>query len=252
MLLCAEGQLDHPLQELIAGKSHEVAQDQLLGIESDEIAELERLAARGEDKVAMAVVDDDEVALGIEAGAPRSAGRPLEGVAGQTLRWGIGLAELGDQLVGDSDQRLAGASRVALPDDDLQSRHTGLGRCMVDDGLMGCADKTARAFDDAPFELEITLDPAPRSIARKSAQLAALADADNARRWRDGDAEQRPCELEEVALSGCAEIWLGGAGGGVARRGCRGLLSEPSARLRAKCLRMDIEPIVFFGRQRQQ
>ena len=82
MLLRTEGQLDHPLQQLIAGQPHEVAQDQLLGVEPEEVAELERLAARGEDKVAMAVVDDDEVALGIEAGAPRSPGRPLEGVAG--------------------------------------------------------------------------------------------------------------------------------------------------------------------------
>ena len=69
-LLRAEGQLDHPLQQLIAGKPREVALDQLLGIEADKIAELERLATRGEYKVAMAIVDDDKVALASSFGTP--------------------------------------------------------------------------------------------------------------------------------------------------------------------------------------
>jgi hypothetical protein len=38
---------------------------------------------------------------------------------------------------------------------------------LVKDGLLGRPDKTACTLEDAPFELEIALDPAPRSVARK-------------------------------------------------------------------------------------
>lgn len=69
---------------------------------------------------------------------------------------------------------------------------------MVDDGLAGRADKTSCTLEEAPFELEIALDPAPRSVAGKCAQLATLADADDARRRRDGDAEKGTRKLEEV------------------------------------------------------
>src|ERR1700745_4212564 len=107
---------------------------------------------------------------------------------------------------------------------------------MIDDGLVGRADKFSRPLEDAPFELQFALDPAPRSVAGKGAQFATLADADNARRRGDGDAEPRARELEEVPLTGCADVGLSGANGGIARLGCRRLLAEVAARLRAECL----------------
>ena len=66
MLLGSQRKLDHPFQELIGGQPDEIVDDELLGIETHEVAQLQRLAARGIDEIAVAVVDNDDVALGIE------------------------------------------------------------------------------------------------------------------------------------------------------------------------------------------
>lgn len=56
MLFGARGQLDHPLEQLFRRHAGEVADDELLGIEPDQIAKLERLVARGEDEVPVPIV----------------------------------------------------------------------------------------------------------------------------------------------------------------------------------------------------
>ena len=74
MLFGAQGQLDHPLKQLFRRQAGEVAHDQLLGIEPDQVAQLERLAARGENEVPMPVVDEDQVAGRVEPRPPELAG----------------------------------------------------------------------------------------------------------------------------------------------------------------------------------
>src|SRR5262249_8161210 len=50
----------------------------------------------------------------------------------------------------------------------------------------------------------------------------------------------------------CGEIWFGSAGGGFGSRGYRQLFGERAARFGAECLRVNVEPVVFLGWQRQQ
>src|SRR5215831_6000517 len=63
VLFGAQGQLDHPLEQLFRRQTSEVAHNELLGIQPDQIAQLERLAARGEDEVPMPIVNEDQVAV---------------------------------------------------------------------------------------------------------------------------------------------------------------------------------------------
>ncbi len=44
MLLGAQGKLDHPLEELVGRQADEIAQDELLGVEAHEVAQLQRSA----------------------------------------------------------------------------------------------------------------------------------------------------------------------------------------------------------------
>jgi len=56
---------------LFGWQSPKVFEHQLLDVEPHKISQLERAAARGEDKIAMPVIDDDQVPLGIESRAPQ-------------------------------------------------------------------------------------------------------------------------------------------------------------------------------------
>src|SRR5262249_12760819 len=83
MLLRSQRKLHHAFQELVRRQADEVVHDELLGVEADEVAQLQRLAARGIDEIPVPVVDHDDVALGISARAPglsrhkqRRAGAP--------------------------------------------------------------------------------------------------------------------------------------------------------------------------------
>ena len=58
----------------------EVAEDEFLGEEAGDIAELEGFVAGGVNEIAVAAVDDDDVLVGVEAGAPEFARSFLEGV----------------------------------------------------------------------------------------------------------------------------------------------------------------------------
>jgi hypothetical protein len=65
MLLRSQRKLHHAFQELVRRQADEVVHDELLGVEADEVAQLQRLAARGKDEIPVPVVDHDDVALGI-------------------------------------------------------------------------------------------------------------------------------------------------------------------------------------------
>src|SRR5256885_12986316 len=70
LLLGVQRKLDHALEQLLCGNAGEVAEHELLDVEPHEVAQLKRAIARREDEVAMAAVDDDDVALGFEAAPP--------------------------------------------------------------------------------------------------------------------------------------------------------------------------------------
>src|SRR5437016_6613160 len=70
MLLGAQRQFDHAFKQVVCRKAGEIMQDQLLRIQPNEVAKLQRLAARGVDKIPVSVIDDDDVALGVEFRAP--------------------------------------------------------------------------------------------------------------------------------------------------------------------------------------
>src|SRR5262249_35886587 len=83
MLLRSQRKLHHAFQELVRRQADEVVHDELLGVEADEVAQLQRLAARGIDEIPVPVVDHHYVALCISARAPglsrhkqRRAGAP--------------------------------------------------------------------------------------------------------------------------------------------------------------------------------
>lgn len=82
MFLRIEGQFDHTLEHLVGVVAGEVAQDQLLGVEPEDVAQQARPLVLGVAEAAVAVVDDDQVVLGVVAGAPQLAGRVAIGVAG--------------------------------------------------------------------------------------------------------------------------------------------------------------------------
>src|SRR5205807_4682231 len=65
MLLRSQRKLHHAFQELVRRQADEVVHDELLGVQADEVAQLQRLAARGIDEIPVPVVDHDDVALGI-------------------------------------------------------------------------------------------------------------------------------------------------------------------------------------------
>ena len=45
VLFRAQGKLHHPFEQLVRGQASEIVHDQLLGVESHEVAKLQRLAA---------------------------------------------------------------------------------------------------------------------------------------------------------------------------------------------------------------
>src|SRR5207302_11323206 len=61
MLLRAQGKFHHALQQLVGGQADEIAQHQLLGVETYYVAQLQRLVARRVYKVAMPAIDYDDV-----------------------------------------------------------------------------------------------------------------------------------------------------------------------------------------------
>ena len=100
-LLCVQRQLDHALEELICRQAGEILEDELFDVEAHEVAELQGAVAGGEHEIAVAAVDHDDVALGVEAAAPEFAGGALEGVAGKAAGVVDGGADRALEAVGD-------------------------------------------------------------------------------------------------------------------------------------------------------
>src|SRR5882762_7193700 len=75
-----ERELNHALHQLFGWQSRKVPEHQLLDIEPHEIPQLERAAARGEDKIAMPVIHDDQIPPSVESRAPQFPGGPFKRV----------------------------------------------------------------------------------------------------------------------------------------------------------------------------
>src|SRR2546430_9793241 len=67
MLLGAQRKLDHPFEELVGGQPDKIVYHEFLGVEAHEVSQLQRLAARGIHEVAVAIIDDDDIALDVES-----------------------------------------------------------------------------------------------------------------------------------------------------------------------------------------
>src|SRR5665213_3341301 len=85
MLLGIQRQFQQALQQLIRRNSDEILEHELLGEQATDVAELERLAARSVDEIAMTIVDDDEIALDVEPRPPQFPGCLVKGVSRQPL-----------------------------------------------------------------------------------------------------------------------------------------------------------------------
>ena len=81
ILLGIQRQFQQALEKLILRNAHEVLEHQFLGEQPADVPQLERLVARGVDEIPVAVVDDHEVAFGIEARTPQLPCRLVVGVA---------------------------------------------------------------------------------------------------------------------------------------------------------------------------
>jgi hypothetical protein len=69
-LLDIERELNHAFHQLFSWQSSEIFEHQFLDIEAHQISQLEGAVARGEDKIAMPVIDNDQIPLGIKSRAP--------------------------------------------------------------------------------------------------------------------------------------------------------------------------------------
>src|ERR1700720_4462634 len=85
ILLGVQRQLQQALEKLILRNADEVLEHQLLGEQPADVTQLQHLVSRCVDEIAVTVVDDDEVALRVEARTPQLARRLVVGVAGQSL-----------------------------------------------------------------------------------------------------------------------------------------------------------------------
>src|SRR5258708_1955676 len=74
-------ELNHALRHLFGRLTSKVLKHQLLNIEPHKITQQERATARGENKIAMPVIHDDQVALSIESRAPQFPANSFKGVA---------------------------------------------------------------------------------------------------------------------------------------------------------------------------
>ena len=66
VLFGVERKLDEAFQQLLGGHSRKVLVNQFLSVQARDVAELAGIDAGGVDEVAVPVVDDDDVALGVE------------------------------------------------------------------------------------------------------------------------------------------------------------------------------------------
>src|SRR5690349_18159958 len=129
----------------------------------------------------MPIVDDDNVALGVELRAPRLPGGTLKRIARQALRGDRRGSELRQQFVRHRDQSFADAGGVTLTNRHTDPSETWLPRRQERDRLIVDAGERARAFDKLPMKFQVLLDTPPRAVARERPQLLRGADPHDAR-----------------------------------------------------------------------
>src|SRR5258708_4921449 len=74
-------ELNHALHHLFDRQTRKVLEHQLLDIEPHKVTQLERATARGENKITMPAIHDDQVAPSIESRAPQFSASPFKRVA---------------------------------------------------------------------------------------------------------------------------------------------------------------------------
>jgi len=74
LLFCIQRQLDHSLEQLIGGQASEILEHKFFHVEANQVAQLKGSVPSREHEIPMSAVDDDDVALGIEAATPQFAG----------------------------------------------------------------------------------------------------------------------------------------------------------------------------------
>ncbi len=128
LLFCIQRQLNHPFEQLIGGQSCEILEHELFDVEPHEVTELQGAIAGGEHKVAVAAVDHDDVALGVEAAAPQLAGGALEGVAGKAAGVDDGGGDCAFEAVGDRNQCFGRVFQAKVRSSITRRRERSLGR----------------------------------------------------------------------------------------------------------------------------
>ena len=104
LLFRTQRRLDHALAQLIGRQSGEILEDERLDVQANEVARLQCPVSRSKDEIPAPAVDDDDVALDVEAATPELTSCTLEGVAGQ-IPWVNDHGHRAFQTVGDHNQR---------------------------------------------------------------------------------------------------------------------------------------------------
>ena len=145
------------------------------------------------------------------------------------------------------------ADDVALCHGDSQARKPGRGRRAIFDFLIGGALQACLRPRRSPAKRQILRHAPPRAIAWQRPELACFIERRRARGRRDDDTEERAGIVEELPLGDSLGLGLGDArqrllplcaAAAAARRG-------RAARLPRRGTALDVEPVVFLGRQRQ-
>src|SRR5688572_16070639 len=210
MFFGVEGKLDEALEDLVLGEAGEVAKDEFLGEEAGDVAELEGFVPGGVYKVSVLAVDDDDVLVGVEAGAPEFAGSFLKGVTGNAFASGrFARFFLRDHGIGDGYEGVGLAFDFALFDKKAQAGEAGNGGRNVGDDFAVLIFELAFPFDNFPLESEIFLDRVAAAIAADSSKgLDAFDGCDTGTR-RNLHAEERTGILKKLFLSGRVGIAIG-------------------------------------------
>ena len=148
-----EGKFDEAFEDLVLGEAGEISEDEFFGEEPGDVTELEGFVSGGVNEIAMAAVDDDDVLVGVKAGAPEFAGSFLEGVTGNAFAGG-GFARflLRKHGISDGDEGVGLAFDFTLLDGKAEAGQSGNGRGDIGDDFAVLIFELAFPFDDFPFE----------------------------------------------------------------------------------------------------
>src|SRR5438552_7414811 len=137
---------------------------------------------------------------------------------------------------------------LALIDLDPHAYQARLGRSKETHQLIVMTIQGAIAFYYFPQECEIGFDAATRSIIGQRTQRPLLANPYDTRGGRDRDTEKWTSELEKLPLPSVAGLRLSSA----IRKFFASIELATAASRNPLCTGTNIEPVVLFGRQRQE